>query len=244
MIALRVAGLLVPLALWQLLSWTGVLHPVFAPPPTRVLFRAALLPAEAGSHFALTLGEIVAALGLSSIAGVAIGIVLAQAERIDAVLGPLIWFVYAAPIVAFTTFFVVFLGIGPAVPVSLGVLSGIVFVIASTRDGVRQIGTELIKVGRVFGASRRELALRIIVPAAIPMIMAGIRVGAGRVLVGVIVGEFFASGGGLGYLIIKYGYDLDMERVYATVAWVVLVSLLFNALFSRIERTSGAGRAA
>jgi ABC-type nitrate/sulfonate/bicarbonate transport system permease component len=241
-ILLRLTGLVAPLALWQLLSWIGILHPVFAPPPTKVLIRALLLPGEAASHFAITLGEIAVALILGSVGGVAIGVVLAQASRIDSVLGPVIWFVYAAPVVAFTTFFVVFLGVGPAVPVSLGVLSGIVFVIASTRDGVRQIGEELIKVGRVFGASRSELALRIIVPAAIPMIMAGMRVGVGRMLVGVIVGEFFASGGGLGFLIIKYGYELDMERVYAAVVWIVLVSLALNGVFGRVERIFDAWR--
>ena len=109
--------------------------------------------------------------------------------------------------------------------------------IASTRDGVRQVNPELINVGRVYGAPRLELVLKIIVPAAIPMIMAALRVGVGRVLVGVIVGEFFASGGGIGYLMVKYGNDLDMERVYAAVLWIVLVSLVLNGIFARIERS-------
>jgi NitT/TauT family transport system permease protein len=68
------------------------------------------------------------------------------------------------------------------------------------------------------------------------MMMAGLRIGVGRVLVGIIVGEFFASGSGLGYLIVKYGNDLDMERVYAAVLWIVAVSLLLNTVFARIER--------
>jgi NitT/TauT family transport system permease protein len=123
------------------------------------------------------------------------------------------------------------------VPVCLGILSGIVFVIASTRDGVREVSQELVSVGRVFGARRLELAAKIIIPAAIPMILAGLRVGVGRVLVGVIVGEFFASGSGLGYLIIKFGNDLDMERVYAAVLWIILVSVLLNEAFARIERS-------
>lgn len=229
-------GLLIPIALWDGLSRAGIFHPVFVPPPLRVAGRALVLPREVAEHYAITLQEIVVAFLFISVIGVVLGILLAQSRTLDAVLGPLIWFVYASPVVAFITFFVVFLGVGPAVPISLGVLSGVVFVIASTRDGVRQIGVDLIKVGRVFGASRAELALKIIVPAAVPMIMAGMRAGAGRMLVGVIVGEFFASGGGLGYLIIKYGYELDMERVYATVIWLVLVSIALNTLFARIER--------
>lgn len=233
---LRLAGVLVPLGAWELASRTGLLHSAFTPPFSRVLWRAALLPGEAPWDYLATGAEIVAALLLSSLGGVALGVLLAQSDRLDALLGGLVWFVYASPVVAFTTFFVVFLGVGPAVPVCLGVLSGIVFVLASTRDGVRQVSPELILVGRVFGARRLELALRIVVPAAIPMIMAGLRVGVGRVLVGVIVGEFFAAGGGLGYLLVKYGYALDMERVYAAVLWVILASVALNAGFARAER--------
>lgn len=233
---LRLAGLLVPLAAWEAASRLGLLHSAFTPPFSRVLVRALALPAEAWADYAVTGAEIVVALLLSSVGGVALGVLLAQSEGLDALLGGLIWFVYASPIVAFTTLFVVVLGVGPAVPVCLGVLSGVVFVIASTRDGVRAISPELVKVGRVFGAGRLELALRIVVPAAMPMIMAGLRVGVGRVLVGVIVGEFFAAGGGLGYLIVKYGNDLDMERVYATVLWIVLASVLLNTVFARVER--------
>ena len=234
---LRLLGVLVPLTAWELASRLGVLHSTFTPPFSRVLVQALVLPGEAPGDYATTGAEIVAALVLSSLGGVALGVLLAQSERLDALLGGLIWFVYASPVVAFTTFFMVVLGVGPAVPVCLGILSGIVFVIASTRDGVRQIGPELISVGRVFGARRLELALRIVVPAAVPMIMAGLRVGVGRVLVGVIVGEFFAAGGGLGYLIVKYGNELDMERVYAAVLWVILASVLLNTLFARVERS-------
>ena len=102
---------------------------------------------------------------------------------------------------------------------------------------MREIGRDLVNVGRVFGANPLELALRIVIPAAVPMIMAGLRVGVGRVLVGVIVGEYFASGGGLGYLIVRYGNELDMVRVYAAVIWIVAASIALNTGFARIERS-------
>ncbi len=233
----RIAGLVVPLVIWEVASRSGLLHPVFTPPFSRVMVKVLALPGEAAADFVVTGAEIVVALLLTGLGGMTLGVLLAQSERLDALLGGLIWFLYAAPVVVFTTLFMVVLGVGPAVPVCLGILSGIVFVIASTRDGVRQISPELVNVGRVFGARRLELALRIVVPAAIPMIMAGLRVGVGRVLVGVIVGEFFASGSGLGYLIVKYGNDLDMEGVYATVLWIVLASILLNVAFARVERS-------
>ena len=234
---MRIAGLAIPIVAWEAASRLGLLHSVFTPPFTSALVRFLALPSESPADFAVTAAEILVALFLTGISGVVVGVLLAQSERLDALLGGLMWFVYAAPVVVFTTLFVVILGIGPAVPVSLGILSGIVFVIASTRDGVREISPELVNVGRVFGANRFELATRIIVPAAIPMIMAGLRVGVGRVLVGVIVGEFFASGSGIGYLIVKYGNDLDMERVYAGVLWIILVSVLLNGAFARVERS-------
>ena len=79
------------------------------------------------------------ALFATGLCGMTPGVILARSERIDALLGGLIWFLYAAPVVVFTTLFIVIFGVGPMVPVCLGILSGIVFVIASTRDGVRQV---------------------------------------------------------------------------------------------------------
>lgn len=233
----RLGGLVVPLLIWEAASRSGVLHSVFTPPFTRALARMLELPIASPGDFLMTGFEILASLVATGVSGVALGVVLARSDRIDALLGGLIWFIYAAPIVAFTTLFIVVFGVGPMVPICLGILSGIVFVIASTRDGVREVSRDLISVGRVFGAGRLGLAIKIIVPAAIPMIMAGLRVGVGRVLVGVIVGEYFASGSGLGYLIVKFGNELDMERVYAAVLWIVLVSVLLNAAFARIERS-------
>ena len=234
---IRLAGLAVPLLIWEGASRSGVLHSVFTPPFTKAFLLVVQLPFESPGDFVMTGMEILVSLVITGLAGVAIGVVLARSERIDALLGGLIWFLYAAPVVVFTTLFIVIFGVGPMVPICLGILSGIVFVIASTRDGVREVSHELINVGRVYGANRLELALKVIVPAAIPMIMAGLRVGVGRVLVGIIVGEFFASGSGLGYLIVKYGNDLDMERVYAAVLWIIAVSLLLNGVFARIERS-------
>jgi ABC-type nitrate/sulfonate/bicarbonate transport system permease component len=234
---IRLAGLAVPLLIWEAASRSGVVHSVFLPPFTKALLRVAELPFESTWDFVMTAMEILVSLAITGLAGVAIGVVLARNERIDALLGGLIWFLYSAPVVVFTTLFIVIFGVGPMVPISLGILSGIVFVIASTRDGVREVSQELINAGRVYGANTLQLALKVIVPAAIPLIMAGLRVGVGRVLVGVIVGEFFASGSGIGYLIVKYGNDLDMERVYAAVLWIIAVSLLLNGVFARIERS-------
>jgi len=233
----KLLGMMVPLLIWEVASRSGLVNSVFLPPLTRALLSALVLPVESPLDFLTTGAEILVALIVTGLGGVAIGVVLGRNETIDALLGGLIWFLYAAPVVVFTTLFIVLFGVGPTVPICLGILSGIIFVIASTRDGVREVGAELINVGRVFGARRLELPLKIIIPAAIPMIMAGLRVGVGRVLVGVIVGEFFAAGSGIGYLIVKYGNDLDSARVYASVLWVIVVSLVLNFVFARIERS-------
>jgi ABC-type nitrate/sulfonate/bicarbonate transport system permease component len=236
-IVVRLSGLAVTLAVWEAASRFGLVDPKFVPPFTHALLAMLTLPVESAMDFLITGGEVVMALVITGICGVVIGVVLARNQCIDSLLGGLIWFLYVAPIVVFTTLFVVLFGVGPVVPVCLGILSGIIFVIASTRDGVRQVSHELINVGRVFGAKPLELSMKIIVPAAIPMIMAGLRIGVGRVLVGVIVGEFFASGSGIGYLMIKFGNDLDMTGVYAAVLWIVLISLLLNGIFARTERS-------
>ena len=169
----RFLGLLIPFLGWEIASRTGAMNPVFLPPISTVLVQVAILPMEAAPDFLATGFEILVSLFLTGLSGIVIGVILAQSEKLDAFFGPLMWFFYAAPLVVFTTFFIVVVGVGPGVPISLGIMSGIVFVVASTRDGVREIGRELVNVGRVFGANPLQMALRIVIPAAVPMIMAG-----------------------------------------------------------------------
>jgi ABC-type nitrate/sulfonate/bicarbonate transport system permease component len=235
--AARIAGLIVPLLIWEMASRFGIVNPVFLPPVSAILRMFVDLPFDYASDFIETGFEIAVALTITTVFGVAAGLILAQSETVDAMFGALMWFLYSAPLVAFTTFFIVVMGVGPSVPIALGVMGGIVFVISSTRDGVREVGRDLINVGRVFGSNPLVLSFKIIIPAAIPLILAGLRVGIGRVLVGVIVGEFFASGGGLGYLIVNFGNQLDMVGVYAAVFWTVLASVALNLSFSRVERS-------
>ena len=132
---MRIAGLAIPLVAWEAASRLGLLHSVFTPPFTSALTRFLVLPAEAPADFAVTGAEILVALVLTGIGGVVVGVVLAQSERLDALLGGLMWFVYAAPVVVFTTLFVVILGIGVGNMISSAVFAEIVF----ARPGVGKL---------------------------------------------------------------------------------------------------------
>ena len=109
----RLAGLAVPLLIWEVASRAGLLHSVFTPPFTQAALKVLTLPVESPADFVVTTAEILVALFATGLCGMTLGVILARSERIDALLGGLIWFLYAAPVVVFTTLFIVIFGVGP-----------------------------------------------------------------------------------------------------------------------------------
>ncbi len=237
------ALLVVLVALWQLVYWKSEV--AITGPVETVETAVALLGSEIFWRHALASGRAFGlSLLLSSAGGVAIGLALGAHRFSGAVAAPMLTALYTIPKVTLYPMVLLIFGLGIAAKVAFGVMHGIIPVVIFTMDAVRNINPVLIKTARVLKLSPVQLALRILIPAVTPEIVTGLRVGFSLTLLGVIIGEMFASQQGLGFMIINGMNVHDVRTLTAVVLLLVLFAVASSSVLLAIERGLGAGRRA
>ncbi len=172
---------------------------------------------EIWKHTAVSGSEFLAGFALAALAGVAVGFLMGMARGIRAYLGPWVFGLYSAPLVALAPLYIMFFGIGQSAKVAL-VFTVVFFPVAiNTFAGVASIDAGLIEVARSFGASPRQVFSKVLFPFSLAHIVAGLRLGVGRGLTGVVVAEFFFANAGLGYLVALAGQTFNSALLFAGV---------------------------
>ncbi|WP_018013068.1 ABC transporter permease [Sinorhizobium medicae] len=235
------AGILAVLLLWQISVWIIDLPPYFYPAPRDVLaafgelIRNGILIeylADSSWRYAVSVGT-----GLSL--GIIFGLLIGLSGFWSRPLGSIIRFFYAIVEVAWIPLLVIWIGYG--FPTILIAISYVVFfpVLYNTLTGVQTIQPVLINAVRTLGASRFQVLTSVILPAALPNIMTGLRVGAGFAFRGLIFAEMIAAGSGLGFLIFDGASTRQTDRVVVGMIMMGLLWLLMDRLLLRpIERAT------
>ncbi len=229
----RVFGLRVALVLAVVLAWEGAaraLDPLLYVPPSRVwpaLVRLVTLRSfpYLPEHLWLTVREILVAYALAVGVGVATGFVLGLRPGLGRVYTPLLGALYAVPSVVWYPSLMLLFGLDAASKIAFGFLLGFFPIVLAVLAGVRQVPPHLVTVGRAFGASRRALFAKVMLPSMFSTLMAGLRTGLALSVVGVIVGEVLGAKAGLGYLI-TYAYGLLRTADYVALVLLTLALVL------------------
>jgi NitT/TauT family transport system permease protein len=174
--------------------------------------------------------------GLSIVVGVPLGLLIGRSRVLEAALGVFITGAYAMPLVALVPFLVLLLGLGFAVKASVVFLMAVFPIVINTWLGVRAVPKTLIEVGKSFVASDFTILRRIVLPATIPYIMAGIKLAVGRGVVAMVIAEFFTAISGLGGIIINSANNFDTARMFVPVIVLMVLATLLNGLVGWIER--------
>lgn len=182
-------------------------------------------------------------LGASVIVGVPLGILMGWRSRIGQALDPLLTALYASPLVALAPLVVIFLGVGPTGKAFIVFLLTVFDFVFNAYAGVRAVDNLLLNVVRSFGGKERDLYLKVVVPSVIPYIVAGARIGVGRALIGVLIGEFFAASEGVGYGIVKFGNFFALDSMFSYILVVTLIAVLLTQGIRWAERTAFPWRA-
>lgn len=180
------------------------------------------------------------------IVGVPLGFAMAQWRTVDSSVSPTVWGLYSVPRTAFVPLLLVWFGIGLASKGAF-VFLGMVFpMIANTYLGVRETDPYAIRSARSFSASRWETMRKVILPSSFPYLIDGLRLGAGRGIVGVIIAELYVSSGGLGYLLRLAGLGFQTAQlIFLTLlvaAFGIVVSQFLIWLDHKIAGWRLAGR--
>ncbi len=226
----------VALGLWEIFGRN--INPIFGSYPTAiaVAFWDLLKSGELVSALSTSLQPFIAGYGLAILLGVPLGLVVGQFRTAEASLGIYITAGYAMPLVALVPLLMLWLGLGFAVKVAVVFLMSLFPIVINTWLGVVAVPKTLIEVGKSFVAPDLVILRRIILPATLPYIMAGIRLAVGRAVVGMVIAEFFTTISGLGAVIINSANNFDTATMFVPIIVLMVMAIGLNSLIGVVER--------
>ena len=224
------------LLLWQAAgSWTqGVA--ITGPVATVAYAGQLLLTAGFWGHAWATISTFMAAFLLSAVIGSALGLALGLARFAADVVEPVLAGFYTIPKVTLYPVVLLLFGLGASAKVAFGVMHGLVPVTLFTLSAVRNLPPVLPRAARAMRLSARDTMLRVFLPACLPNIVGGLRLGFSLSLLGVLIGEMFSSQQGLGFLLVSGMAQHNVPLSTAVVLLVVVFAVAANTVMLRLSR--------
>ena len=222
---------------WELGARSAPKLQVYFPPLSRVL-AALAASAQSGSlisQFMITVGRFLEGYLLSVAIGVMVGVVLGYFRQAHELLETLIEFLRPMPSVAIIPVAILMLGISDAMIVAVTVYATVWPILINTIDGVRHIEQVLIQTGRSFGLSNAKILWQVILPAASPYIVTGLRIALSIALILVTTAEMVAGSKGLGFYILDEERSMNSGNMYAGIIVVAALGYALNRLFLALE---------
>ena len=226
------------LLLWEAASRFAVDNSLFLAAPSQIVVAIFRLAGngQLARHIEISALEFALGYVIASLLGIVLGLVMAESARGKDILQPWISGLYATPTIALGPLFLLWLGIGIWSKV-LVVITLVVFPVAiNTEAGLRTTSERLIEMLRSFGATRRQIFVKLSLPSAAPFVLAGLKLGIGRGLIGVVVAELFGSRAGLGQLISQSADSFNMPNLFAAVIILATAGIAMTAGFSWLEK--------
>jgi len=221
---------------WEILG--HLTNPVLFAPLSRVIseYPELISSGKLPKAMLTTISAMLLGYFTASVTGILFGLWWGRSRFLQDIVEPYLNALYALPRVALIPLVIVWIGIGFWGRFFI-IFYGTVFdTMINTYTGVRSTEKSLLEVGKSFGANERNLFLHIIIPYSVPFIMAGLRLGLGRALVGVIVAEMFLQMVGMGGLILVFGETHRIASMLAVVILLSIIGILFTELIKKIER--------
>ena len=235
--SLRLLVFAVAVALWELfLSASQSFLLPRCSEIARALFR--LLFTEARFWEALYISNQALILGylVSLLVGLPLGLAAGRLSWSDRFFNPYVGVLLAMPVAPLIPIVIIALGLGLAARVFIVVSFAFVFITVNTRAGVRGVEPSLIEMAKSFGASEGQIWRRIVIPGALPAIFAGMRIGLGRAITGMVMVELILVASGLGRLLLEYSGRMQSDMVFATVLAVIIEALALLTAMQAIEK--------
>jgi NitT/TauT family transport system permease protein len=235
---LGTASVVLVLSLWELSGSRKWIDPLFTSSPTRILRAAGQLFASGEIWNDLRVSGIEFALGylLAIATAIPLGVACGWYPRLSYLLDPFLSALYATPRVALFPLVLIWFGIGIWSKVALVYLGALFPILINTVTGVRTSDPRLLKAGRSFGATDLQLFRTVVIPGSVPFILSGLRLGVGRALVGIVVGEMAGATAGIGLLITVAGSSFQTDKVMVGVLVIAAAGMVSMDLLARLER--------
>lgn len=233
---IRTTSVFVFLILWEIYGRRT--DPILFTYPTAVAvaFWKLLISGELAHQLLVSLSALAAGFGASLVLGVSLGLAMGRSRLAEAALQPHINALYATPQVALTPLLMMWLGLGFAVKVAVVFLFAFFPILINTASGAKNVSASMVEVGRAYLAPPRQILFKIVFPAALPFIMAGVRIAIGRGLVGMIVAELFTAITGLGAMLSLYGNIFETAKMFVVIIILALLGIGLIHASQALER--------
>ena len=225
------------LAVWEFLSRVVVDNSLFLAAPSQIIAAIARLAktGELEHHMAVSGLEFIIGYVIASVLGIALGVAMAGSATVKQMAQPWVSGLYATPTIALAPLFILWFGIGIWSKVIVVVTLVLFPVTINTEVGLRQTSERLAEMLKSFGASRQQIFWKLSLPSAMPFVLAGLKLGIGRGLIGVVVAELFGSRAGLGRLISQSADSFNMPELFAGVVVLAIAGIVMTAGFTWLE---------
>jgi ABC-type nitrate/sulfonate/bicarbonate transport system permease component len=234
--AIRVISLVLVLTAWELIG--RQINPVLFTYPTAVANAATAMisSGELWRYLSQSLIVLFAGLGLAAIFGIALGLVMARFWVIDIALDTYITALYSIPSVALVPVLVLWFGFEITAKTAVVFLFTFFPIVINTYQGVKNVDSHLIEVGRAFRCSEKDLWIHIVLPAAVPFIVAGLRLAIGRGLIGMVLADLYTAITGIGYLIARYASIYRTDAMFVPIVTLGILGITLTGILRFFER--------
>ena len=224
-IAIRIASLVVVLGGWEYFGRQT--NPILFTYPTS---------GELWKYLSQSLIVLFAGLGLAAFFGIALGLVMARFWVVDLALDTYITALYSIPSVALVPVLVLWFGFEITAKTAVVFLFTFFPIVINTYQGVKNVDDRLIEVGRAFRCNERDLWIHIVLPAAVPFVVAGLRLAIGRGLIGMVLADLYTAITGIGYLISRYASTYRTDAMFVPIVTLGMLGITLTGLLRFVER--------
>jgi NitT/TauT family transport system permease protein len=235
-LAIRVISLVVVLGAWEYLG--RQINPVLFTYPTAVAHAAAKMisTGELWKYLSQSLVVLFVGLSLAAVFGIGLGLIMARFWIVDIALDTYITALYSIPSVALVPVLVLWFGFETTAKTAVVFLFTFFPIVINTYQGVKNVDKNLIEVGRAFRCNERNLWIHIVLPAAVPFIVAGLRLAIGRGLIGMVLADLYTAITGIGYLISRYASIYRTDAMFVPVVTLGVLGITLTGLLRFVER--------
>jgi ABC-type nitrate/sulfonate/bicarbonate transport system permease component len=175
---------------------------------------------------------------LAAVAGIALGVLMGMSRLVARVADIWIAAFYPLPKISLIPLLIIWLGTGEAYKIVISVISAFFPIVISTYSGIRQVDRGLVKAAQDLGADRRQIQLKVVIPAATPQILSGLQLGMGVTVILIVAAEMIggSSQGGMGYLLINAGQVMETETVFASLVALAVMGAVITKSQQWIDR--------
>jgi NitT/TauT family transport system permease protein len=234
--AIRVASIALVLVLWQ--TFGADIDPTLFTVPSLIGIAAVdmIVSGELWTFLYPSLIVLAIGLALAVVGGIGVGLLLARFWVLDVAFGVYITFLYSIPSVALVPLIVLWAGFDLTAKVIILFLFAFFPMVINTYQGVKNVDLKLLEVGRAFRCTERQLWANIILPAALPFIVTGLRLAVGRGMIGMVLADLYTAISGIGYLIVRTASTYEVDKMFVPIMTLGILGVTLTALVRVLER--------